>query len=496
MLYIRVVPTASQAQAVQLVYYRNRKRIVFKHIGTGRTEDEIASLKLIAQDIIDNYAPSMPFFEEFKFNNILHLDKCEFLGVYYTFFYEVISKLLDRIGLSAIKKHLLLDLVIIRIFEPGSKLRSIELLEQNFGIRHRRQSYYESAPKWLDFKVKAEKIAVEFAKSHYSFDFDLLFYDVTTLYFETFKEDDLRKNGFSKDNKSQQPQILVALLVTREGFPIAYEVFSGNTFEGHTIILVVKDFIIRNQVNNFTVVADAAMISKENIQQLTENKINYIVGARLGNISDRLFQTIDKHIIREDGKSIRIKTDNGYLICSYSTVRYRKDKYEMEKQIEKAKLIIENPTKNKKLKFTKTTGQGIELNQKLIDKTRKILGIKGYYTNLNENILDNKAIIERYHDLFKIEQAFRISKHDLETRPVFHFKEDPIKLHILICFMALIVSRHIEIQTHMSIKKFVAETKRISDARISNTITRKETKIRSTITQEFSDVIQKLILSH
>lgn len=143
-----------------------------------------------------------------------------------------------------------MDLVIIRIFEPGSKLRSIELLEQNFGIRHRRQSYYESAPKWLDFKVKAEKIAVEFAKSHYSFDFDLLFYDVTTLYFETFKEDDLRKNGFSKDNKSQQPQILVALLVTREGFPIAYEVFSGNTFEGHTIIPVVKDFIIRNQVNS------------------------------------------------------------------------------------------------------------------------------------------------------------------------------------------------------------------------------------------------------
>jgi transposase len=496
MLYIRVVRTASQAQAVQLVYYRNRKRIVFKHIGSGKTPEQIASLKLIAQDIINNYAPSMAFFEELKFNNLLHLDKSEFLGVYYTFFYEVISKLMDKIGFSAIKQNLLLDLVIIRIFEPGSKLRSIELLEQNFGIRHRRQSYYESAPKWLDFKVKTEKIAVDFAKRYYSFDYDLLFYDVTTLYFETFEEDDLRKNGFSKDNKSQQPQILVALLVTKEGFPIAYEVFSGNTFEGHTIIPVVKDFMCKNQVNNFTVVADAAMISKDNVKQLIENNINYIVGARLGNISDNLFQAIDEQILRENGKSIRIKTDDGYLICSYSSVRYRKDKYEMERQIEKAKQIIDNPTKRKKLKFTKTTGQGIELNQKLIDKTKKLLGIKGYYTNLNKNLLDNKAIIDRYHELYRIEQAFRISKYDLETRPVFHFKEDPIRLHILICFMALVVSKHLELQTQMSIKKFIAEAKRISDARIVNTITQKETKIRATITQEFSKIIEKLNLSH
>ena len=230
-------------------------------------------------------------------------------------------------------------------------------MEQFFGICHNRKTNYMIAPDCINLKKTVEQKVVNFAGVHYSFNFDILFYDVTTLYFETFEEDELRKNGFSKDNKSQQPQILIALMVSKEGFPVAYEVFSGNTFEGHNIIPVIKDFIDRNGVKDFTVVADAAMISYENVEQLTKNNINYIVGARLGNISTALLKTIDKNISREDGESIRIKTDNGYLICSYSSVRYRKDKYEMEKQIENAKQVIAKPSKSKKLKFTQTKGR-------------------------------------------------------------------------------------------------------------------------------------------
>ncbi len=204
-----------------------------------------------------------------------------------------------------------------------------------------------------------------------------MFYDVTTLYFETFEEDELRKNGFSKDNKSQQPQILIALMVSKEGFPIAYEVFPGNTFEGHTFMPVIKEFVRKNEVKSFPVVADAAMISTENVNQLNANNINYIVGARLGNISADLLKIIDEKICREDGKNIRIKTENGDLICSFSAVRYRKDKYEMEKQIEKAKQAIEKPSKTKRLKFTQTEGTKVSLNDPLIEKATKLLGIKG-----------------------------------------------------------------------------------------------------------------------
>jgi transposase len=145
------------------------------------------------------------------------------------------------------------------------------------------------------------------------------------------------------------------------------------------------------------VVADAAMISLENIQKLVQNNINYIVGARLGNIPAALLEIIDKTIIREDGKSIRIKTENGYLICSYSSVRYRKDRYEMEKQIEKAKQVIAMPSKGKKMKFIQAKGQKIELNEALIGKTQKLLGIKGYYTNMEASVAENKVIMERYH---------------------------------------------------------------------------------------------------
>jgi transposase len=494
MYKIRQIKYALNSVSIQVYKIENRKRVIVRHIGTARTQQEKADLLAIANEFIANISKQLFLFDQEQTGNVLYVKQTEFIGVFYTFLYDLLSKLILTIGFDKIKNSLLLDLVILRMIEPASKLRSIELIEEYFGIKHRRQSYYKSAPQWLSLKSKAESIALTFAKKHYAFTYDLLFYNVTTLYFETFQEDELRKNGFSKDNKSQQPQVLVALMVSKEGFPIAYEVFAGNTFEGHTIIPVVKSFINKNKVKNFTVVADAAMISVENIQALTDHNINYIVGARLGNLSNEWIGEIDKNILREDGKSLRIKTDKGYLICSYSSVRYRKDKYEMDKQIEKAKYIINNPSKNKKLKFTQTKGTQLELNQKLIDKTKKILGIKGYYTNLEESLVSNTTIIARYHELYRIEQAFRISKSDLQTRPVFHYKEEPIKLHLLICFMALVLSKHIELQTSISIRKFIHECKKVTTARLKNQITEKEIRIRANPSPEIVEIISKFDL--
>lgn len=490
MYKIRQINYTADSTSIQVYKIENRKRIIVRHIGTAHNEQEKSELISLANDFIEKTSRQFFLFEAPQPNNILYLNQTGFIGVYFSFLYEMVSKLIIAIGFDKLKNNLLLDMVIIRMMEPSSKLRSIELLEEYFGIKHRRQNYYRSAPQWLNLKSKAENIALAFAGKHYGFNFDLLFYDVTTLYFEAFEEDTLRKNGFSKDNKSQQPQVLVALMVTKEGFPIAYEVYAGNTFEGHTLMAVVKKFIDKNKVKAFTVVADAAMISAENIETLKEKGVNYIVGARLGNVSNELVAEIDRSICREDDKSIRIKTDNGYLVCSYSSARYRKDEYEMKKQIERAEFIITHPSKNKKLKFTKTTGQKIELNQKLIDKTKKLLGIKGYYTNLEESVADNKTIIERYHELYKIEQAFRIAKGDLKTRPIFHYKEEPIKLHLLICFMALVVSKHIELQTNISIRKFIHECKKITDARLVNKINGKEIRIRANSTPVIARILE------
>jgi hypothetical protein len=496
MLRIRTIKTGSGARAVQVIYYLNRKRVIYKHIGSAKTDSELETMLVVAQDFIDNYAPTLPFEIETKFDNLLYLDKADFLGVYYTYLYEILSAIIKKVGLSGINKQFLLDLVIMRILDPSSKLRSIELLETCFGIKHSRKSFYKSARNWLSLKEEVEQIVIKFLKENDDFNFELLFYDVTTLYFETFDADEFRKQGFSKDNKFLQPQILVDLMVTPEGFPVGYEVFPGNTFEGHTILPVVKAFIQKHSIKQFTIVADAAMISNDNVEELRKAGINYIVGARLGNIGNELFQRIHSSLVREDGNTIRLQTEKGYLICSFSNTRYRKDKYEMEKQIQRAEILLKEPGKIKKVKFLKTDNKEPALNNELINRTKVFLGIKGYYTDLEESIVDNETVISRYHDLYKIEQAFRISKNDLKTRPIFHFKEEPIKLHLLICFMALVISKHIELTTNVSIKKFVTELKKVTDARMFSQITNKEMRIRAKMMPIVEDLIRKLNLPH
>jgi len=497
MLYVRVVKTKVGSRSVQVIRYTNGRRVIVKHIGTGSADEEINALSEIARSYIEDLSQQLSFFADVQLpDSVVMLSQCEYLGFYYTFLYDVLYAIQTQIGYTSQIDDMLNDLVIMRIVEPASKLRSIELMETYFGIRHRRQRYYESALAWLALKDAVEKQTLLFAQKTYDFDFSLLFFDVTTLYFETFETDELRKKGFSKDNKSQQPQILVALMVTRDGFPIAYEVFAGNTFEGHTMLPVIQSFIQKHQVQHFTVVADAAMISTANINALQSANINYIVGARLGNVPGQLLDDIDKNLLREDGRMVRIKTDNGYLICSFSRQRYKKDKYEMEKQIEKAKMLLSQPSKTSKVKFLKTEEAKTKLNEDLIEKTTKLLGVKGYYTDIEESVADSKTIIERYHDLYKIEQAFRVSKNDLKMRPIFHFKEEPIKLHLLICFMALAISKFIEIKAATSIRSFLTECTKVTDARMLNKITKKEIRMRAEIPPDLRRMISKISQPH
>lgn len=287
------------------------------------------------------------------------------------------------------------------------------------------------------------------------------------------------------------------MVVNKDGFPLAYELFPGNTFEGHTLIPIINDLKKKHDIKNITVVADAAMISTDNINNLKAAKIDYIVGTRLGNLQADILNSIDKQLPRTELANIRLKTNLGYLVCDFSKKRFNKDIFEMERQIAKAKQILQHPGKTKKAKFIKTTEAKDQLNTELIDKTNILLGIKGYYTNLDEKIISNELVIERYHQLYKIEQAFRISKHDLKTRPIFHFKEEPIKLHLLICFMALAVAKYVEIKTNQSIQAFLSECKKITDARILNKVNNKIILMRVPLSNEVLSLLNKLnLLSH
>lgn len=392
MYHIRTTKTASGATAIQVVRYKCRKMIVVAHIGSARSSSEIKAVKLSAWEWIDKISKRQSLFPVSKKSatKLISLEKCRYLGFYYNFIYEILSQIFIRFKFHTLRHNLLTDLAIMRIIEPTSKLRSLDLLKTFFGIKYLRKHFYQALFKLIILKNEVETKVLAVAKKEFDFDFSLIFYDVTTLYFESFTEDEFKRCGFSKDNKINQPQILIALIVNIDGLPVAYEIFKGNTFEGHTIIPAIKAFQQRHKIKKFVVVADAAMLSLDNLQALQKNGLYYIVGARLGNVSESLIKTVSRQLKHIDGSIKRFSTGRGNLICSFSIKRFRKDKYEMEKQIQKAQTILQKPTKIKKLKFVKNIGHNrYQLNTKLISKAKLLLGFKGYYTNLSAKI-DNE----------------------------------------------------------------------------------------------------------
>lgn len=495
MLSIRTTKTASGATAVQVVRYDQRKKVIVAHLGSAHTDAELQALKSAARFFIEARSKQRPLLLPsigISPSTLIALDKCRYIGMRYSFLYETLRRVCDIFSFHMLKQPLLLDLAIMRLMEPASKLRSLELLEEYFGISYHRQGFYRTLAACVSKKDAVERAIVAVAKQHFGFNFTVVFYDVTTLYFESFTPDDLRKPGFSKDNKSNQPQIVIGLVVTPEGFPVSYEIFTGNTFEGNTFIPVILALKKKHRIETLTVVADAAMISRRNIEELGKHGLRYIVGARMGNLPSLTIASVSKTLNGIDGSTTRVRTDHGDLICGFSLVRFRKDKREREKQIQKAEHLLKMPGLVKRTKFLKSAGVATyELNNDLMKKTESLLGVKGYYTNLGKD-MENDTIIRQYCNLWHVEQAFRVAKSDLETRPIFHRKDDAIKTHILICFMALAMAKYLEIKSNRSIHTIIKSLKQITDARILNTLTNEEMTLRMDVPNETSDMLKQI----
>ena len=245
------------------------------------------------------------------------------------------------------------------------------------------------------------------------------------------------------------------------------------------------------------------MISFPNVQSLIESNLSYIVGSRLASLKQKEIKETNqklsgkeeslKKLKKKDGSSTRIETNRGTLICDFSFKRYQKDKREMNKQITKAKKLLEENKGTKRTKFIKNKDDEKTeqvLNVDLIGKTKQLLGIKGYYTNLTDET--DKTIIDHYHNLWQVEKAFRIAKSDLAMRPIYHFKKQAIEAHILICFMALAVCKYMELKTKRSIKRIVKLLKGVTDARLKNMITNEEFILRSKISEETKKLLKTL----
>lgn len=515
MYKLRRVKTASGKTAVQALLKGGHKHRVIHHFGSASTEEEIEELTQIARDWVQRNDPQQPLFHEpenttFPLVSLQHL---EHLASRPQLLYDLLKQAITTFEFDKHIDPLITDMVCMRLIQPTSKMQTLVLLERQLGITYspRTMARRLKALGTDEYWGKLEECAIEYAKKHLTFTFSLVFYDVTTLYFESFKSDEdqldekgniiqegLRKPGFSKDNKFQQPQLVLSLLITPEGFPIKLQVFPGNTFEGHTFLPMITSLQKTYSITQLTVVADAAMLSDEIVQELERLGIGYIVGARLGNLSHTTIQNISTQLSCEHEKTIRLNTSKkGSLICSFSKTRYNKDRMETEKLATKARKILQKGTPVKQSKFLKRKKQQEKswvFNDALYKKAQLLWGIKGYYTNQRQ--MSDKEVIACYRNLWKIEYDFRIAKTDLKIRPLYHYRSESIRAHLLICFMALCVSKHLERLSGISIHYLITTLQSITDAVLKNSLTGEIVSIRKSYSLEVERLLKKLRFAH
>jgi transposase len=264
---------------------------------------------------------------------------------------------------------------------------------------------------------------------------------------------------------------------------------------------IVNKFIAKHPQSKPIVVADAAMLDEDRLQELRAKHISYIVGARLSNANAKLIQQIHDKLQGVNGAVARFESKHGSLICDYSDTRYKKEVNELNKQIKKAEDLVAKQSSGTKAKFIKkVSNETIELNTALIDKRKLLLGIKGYCTDLSERELSSKDAIHRYHQLWRVEQSFRMSKSDLQTRPIYHRKEEAVKSHILICFIALIVEKYLELSTGLSLRNIRTLVWNITQTEIQDSITKEIFTFTSPKTEilnsKLNFLIKKWNLSH
>ena len=339
-----------------------------------------------------------------------------------------------------------------------------------------------------------QKALIEFAGNDLGDNLRLVFYDVTTLYFESAAKVGLKDFGFSKDHRPMDTQIVVGLVVNRDGFPLYFDIFQGNSFEGHTFVPVIKNIQQLLGNTNLVVIADAAMISQDNIDKLIAENIGFVVGARVSNLPANLIDSISSQLNSRDGEVTVTTYRNQRLICEYSSKRAAKDKSDRLKQIAKAEVAISHPSKiTNRFRFVKAEGQTVSLNQNLVNKAEKLEGIKGYLTNTG---LPEQTVIDRYHDLWRIENSFRITKSDLEARPIFHRLDETIKAHLVIIFAGLAIAKYIEIKSGMSIAKALKLAGKVLTQKVTNITTGEsayvETTIEDPILKEKIDLLKSL----
>jgi len=213
------------------------------------------------------------------------------------------------------------------------------------------------------------------------------------------------------------PQVLVGMLVTPDGFPLEVHEFPGNTGETLTLLPVLRAFQDQHGVEDVVVVADAGMLSASNLNQIEDAGFSFIVGSRISKAPYDLAEHFDAHGgVLYDGSTMESKRVMGVgenarqrrVVYHYSAKRDRRDNHTLDKQVERAQRIADGKRPLKKDRFVKLTGTGPAVDQVLVDRARQLAGLKGYVTNIPAIRLTGNEVVAAYHELFQVERSFRI----------------------------------------------------------------------------------------
>ena len=462
-MFVRKKKNQSGSVSIQIIQKQQGKYTVIKTLGSSSEEEEIDRLFKRAQEYIPRLFNQITLFDDPS--NLPRVDELSNDDIRVAGPELVFGKIFNHIGFNQIPDSLFKDLVISRITHPGSKLQLSEYLREN----NRKEISADNIYYFMDklnskYKHQVEDISFTYTRKLLNGKIGIVFYDMTTIYFESSQPDELRMTGFSKDGKHQHPQIFLGLLVGRNGYPIGYDIFEGSIYEGHTLIPILEKFEKRFKFEKPIVVADAGLLSSENISTLTKNGYTFILGGRIKNEANTIKKEIEK-VGFTDGHIVKIqKPDNTVLFVSYSDTRARKDKANrdrglkrLEKSLNTGRLTKSNINNRGYNKYLKMEGElSIKIDYTKFENDCIWDGLKGYITNTK---LNGEQVIDSYNNLWKIEKAFRISKTDLKIRPIYHRIRERIEAHICISFVSYVLFKDLEriltLNTNISIKKAI-----------------------------------------
>lgn len=445
-MFVRQKRNKSGSVSVQIVQKIGRINRVVKTVGCSIDPDEIEKLEQRAEYEKERfYGPSL--FDPRPVADLKNVtnDCIRVIGPDIVF-----GDLYSRIGFDSIREPLLKVLAISRLTHPGSKLKLSEYLN----VTGRDSISVYSIYRFLDkiserYKSQIEHLSFAYTKRILKGEIGIVFYDMTTIYFESSQPDELRIPGFSKEGKHQLPQIYLGLLIGCNGYPIGYDIFEGNIFEGHTLIPILERFEKQFSIGHPIVVADAGLLSKGNIEELTKREYKFILGARVKNEGAKVVQIVQRREWVNGDMIEYLKPDGSRLIIEYTDSRAKKDEFnrtrgirKLEKQVNTGRLTKSNLNNRGYNKYLKLDGNiSISIDYQKYDNDRKWDGIKGYITNTD---LTREKVVTRYRELWQIERAFRISKTDLQIRPIYHRRRNRIEAHICISFMAYLMYKELD----------------------------------------------------